>query len=333
MPRTFHVRYKDKLVQARSSVLTVEGHSLVVDIASKSKTLNDFVADADVPVIEDAYRRAARTLGSDITRTYAEHLADQHEDPDSVDDALLDAHATVAALGLIPEIKNYLDAEATKLSNEWFDAYRVDIRGLSDERQETYRQIKEMSSDPQEIDLARPTSWMVHSKARSADGTETDLPTYKNHLLCNSEGLFPMDVGSSWENDVLSREMGRAAFRAWYRNPGRASQDSLGIPYKMDSVVKMVRPDFVIFTERADGSIAASIVDPHGTQFADALPKLKGLADYAETHSQHYQRIDAVAKVGDALKVLDLTNPGACQAVREATSIKDLYSGQHANNY
>jgi len=50
--------------------------------------------------------------------------------------------------------------------------------------------------------------------------------------------------------------------------------------------------------------VAADIVDPHGTQFSDALPKLHGLAKYAETHASIYRRIDAVAKVDDALRVL-----------------------------
>jgi hypothetical protein len=50
-------------------------------------------------------------------------------------------------------------------------------------------------------------------------------------------------------------------------------------------------------------------VDPHGTQFSDALAKLKGLAKYAETHSQVFRRIETVAKVDDTLRVLDLTDP------------------------
>jgi len=49
-------------------------------------------------------------------------------------------------------------------------------------------------------------------------------------------------------------------------------------------------------------------VDAHSPHLSDALPKLRGLARYAETHETILRRIDAVAKVGDKLRVLDLTD-------------------------
>ena len=42
---------------------------------------------------------------------------------------------------LVPDVKAFLDAEAEKLAKAWLDEYRVAIKGLSDERQEAYRQI------------------------------------------------------------------------------------------------------------------------------------------------------------------------------------------------
>ena len=56
-------------------------------------------------------------------------------------------------------------------------------------------------------------------------------------------------------------------------------------------------------------------MDPQGTQFSDALPKLQGLARYAGTHPQVGRRIEAIAKVGDRLRVLDLTELAVRQAV------------------
>lgn len=74
------------------------------------------------------------------------------------------------------------------------------------------------------------------------------------------------------------------------------------------------------------------IVDPHGHHLGDALPKLRGLAAYAERHGHHYQRIDAVAKVGDTLRVLDLTEPSVRGAVAAATDAAALYQGDHATD-
>ncbi|MBM4570177.1 DEAD/DEAH box helicase family protein [Rhodococcus hoagii] len=327
------IRYQENIAEKRAAVLTVQGKSLTIDTATASRTFNDFVADADVAVIEDAYRRAARVIGADVARTYAEHLADRDTDADSVEDALLDAHTAIAALGMVPEVQKYLDEEAAAVSDQWFAEHRVAISGLSDEQQDIYRQIKEMSDDPQDIDLARPTSWVVHRTARETDGTEADLPLYPMHLLSNEGGDFPMEIGSSWEKKVLDRELGRTETLAWYRNPGRATQESLGAAYTIDGQTRIVRPDFVFFARRVDGTVGASIVDPHGIQFADALPKLRGLAAFAERHAGRFQRVDAVAEVDGVLRVLDLTSATVRHAVDTATDAQTLYTGPGSAAY
>jgi type III restriction enzyme len=207
------------------------------------------------------------------------------------------------------------------------------VKSLSDERQEAYRLIKEMSAEPQDIDLAKPKSWMEATSAHEADGSETPLPAHEHHLLCDEDGAFPAEM-NKWEIDVLQAELKRKGFQAWYRNPSRSSQDSLGIAYTADdNQVRIVRPDFVFFAIQSDGTVVADIVDPHGTQFSDAIPKLRGLAKYAETHTHIYRRIETVAKVDDTLRVLDLTNAVVRKAVAGATDAKSLYAGPHATNY
>jgi hypothetical protein len=244
----------------------------------------------------------------------------------------MEAHADIAALGLVPDVKTYLDAEATKLAKTWLDRYRVAIKGLSDERQEAYRQIREMSADPEDIDLAKPKSWLEATSVREADGSETPLPGYKQHLLCDENGTFPAQL-NAWEIEVLKTEMERKGFSAWYKNPSRSSQDSLGVAYLDDNKVKIVRPDFIFFSKHSNGSIAADIVDPHGTYLADALPKLKGLARYAETHPGIYRRIESIVKVGDKLRVLDLTDAKVRRAVAEASDANSLYASRFASEY
>lgn len=67
-----------------------------------------------------------------------------------------------------------------------------------------------------------------------------------------------------------------------------------------------------------------NLVDPHGHHLADALPKLHGLADFAEKFSDEFQRIESVAEIGGKLRVLDLTWRTVRQAVRDASSAKSL---------
>jgi len=326
------VRYGTQIGAARDTVLTVEGQTLTADMKRKQKSLNEFLEDADYAVIEAAFRRASRLLSADLARTYAEYLAARASDAEPDEDSLIEAHTTIASLGLVPEVKAYLDAEADKLAKALQSKYRVGIKALSDDRQEVYRQIKSMSTEPQDIDLARPKSWMEATTARETNGDETPLPRYPHHLLCDDDGSFPAEL-NEWEREVLNTEMSRPGFLGWYRNPSRASQDSLGVAYSDDKQVRIVRPDFLFFSEQADGSVAADIVDPHGFHFSDALPKLKGLAEYAATHAEDFRRIEAIAKIGDQLRVLDLTDADTRAAVAEAENTEALYQGDLTYHY
>ncbi|WP_347268390.1 DEAD/DEAH box helicase family protein [Paracoccus sp. (in: a-proteobacteria)] len=325
-------RYKVEIETARKSVLTVEGKSLKADLKGGEMSFDDFLEEADYAVIEDAYRRAGRTIGPDLATSYSNYLARNEGDTDDMEAALIDAHVTVAALGLIPEVRETLEAEAEKLANQWLTRFRVEIKDLSDERQDVYRQIREMSAHPMDVDLARPTSWMQATTIREANGSETPLPTFEMHMLCDEKGMFPEDL-NSWEGEVVSAELARSGTMAWYRNPSRASQDSLGILYEDGGEPKIVRPDFVFLVQQGDGTVAADIVDPHGIQFGDAIPKLKGLAQYAERFGDQYRRIEAVAKIGDTFRVLDLKEVATRAAVSAATSIRALYEGAAASDY
>ena len=85
------------------------------------------------------------------------------------------------------------------------------------------------------------------------------------------------------------RARNRLRRRNFWKNGFRSSQDSLGIAYTTDdNQVKIVRPDFIFFAVQLDGTVVADIVDPHGTHLSDAIPKLQGLAKYAETHAHVY---------------------------------------------
>ncbi len=326
------MRYANEIADAGKAVWTVEGKSLTGDMKTKTKSFDDFLEEADYVVIEDAYRRAGRILSPDISRTYAEYLAAKNTDADDMEEALMEAHADIAALGLVTNVKTRLDAEADKLAKTWFKRYQAQIKELSDERQEVYRSLKEMSTEPGEIDLAMPKSWTVATTEQDGDGNKKPLPKHKQHLLCDESGLFPAEM-NDWERAVLATEMKRPGIQFWYRNPSRPSQDSLGIAYTEDQQVKIMRPDFIFFSAQEDGTTVADIVDPHGTQYGDALPKLQGLAKYAEAYGAVYRRIEAVAEVKGKLRVLDLTDAKIRKALAEAEGAKNLYEGTLASDY
>ena len=154
--------------------------------------------------------------------------------------------------------------------------------------------------------------------------------------MADTDGQFPLaSLKTSWERDVVLGELARPNVRGWYRNPSRAAVDSLGIAYRDDSTGnwRSMHPDFVFFHE-VGGKIAASIVDPHGHHLEDAPMKLKALANFAKTFGGEFHRIEALAKVDDRMKVLDMK----LEAVREAVlvgnqSAVELYQSSVAVDY
>ncbi|MBV6390492.1 DEAD/DEAH box helicase family protein [Nitrosomonas europaea] len=326
----------EEFARKRDAVTTVEGRTVFADLRTRKTDSKTFQTEADDVVVNDAYRRTARILNPDIARTYTEVLAkrrvEDETDEDEYVDALIEAREVIGALGLMENLPQFYDAEAKKLSDAWLAQYREQIKLLPDNRQEVYRQIRALSREPQDIDLVRPVSWMEATAAREKDGTETKLPTYAHHLLCDEDGVYPVEL-NHWEKAVLKKEAQRDGFKFWYRNPNRPTQDSLGIAYVDGDETKIVRPDFLFFAESPDGTVAVDIVDPHSIHLADALPKLQGLARYAETHAQIYRRIEAVAEVGGKLRVLDLTSADIRQAVIDGTSAQSLYEGVLAGDY
>lgn len=328
----FISKHTKAFTEKRNSVTTVEGRTILVDMQTGNENDTKFQTEADDVVIGDAYRRAARIISPDIARTYTmERAKRQSEADDDLEAALLEAREEVAALQLMENLQILFDAAAKKLADKWFADYHESIKQLPHDRQDAYRQIVALSTNPEDVDLARPMSRFEPTKAREQDGAEVDIPTYTQHLLCDEQNLYPTELGT-WEKAVLKAEMDRDGFKFWYRNPDRPSQDSLGIAYMDDDVTKIVRPDFIFLAEK-DCEIVADIVDPHGFHLADALPKLKGLAHYAENHLQVYRRIEAVSESGGKLRVLDLTREDVRQTVKDATNAEALYKSAVAGDY
>jgi hypothetical protein len=331
---------RETIAARREAVLTVDGRTVRADLQGKAKSFNQlWEEDADTAAIADVYRRATHVFTPDITRTYVDHLAykvaNPDRDPEEFLEAIVEARVTVAGLGLVTEVQAYFDGEADRLVKAWMTQYGAQIKALNDDRKESYRQIVEMSTDPQDVELIKPEARFEPTKARDGD-TVLDLPIWKNHLLCVKDGGYPAEL-NAWETKVLETESGRKGFSFWYRNPQQPGQSSLGVAYLSDGQYRMVRPDFIFFATLDDGTVVADLVDPHGTQFSDAIPKLRGLAQYAQTHAMAYRRIEAVAEVNGKLRVLDLTRDDVRAAIGMLqggdVTAKSLFAGSLANDY
>ena len=313
------VQHKAKLADASKGILQVEGETIVARVIGG--TIRDqvaFIEAADERSVEADFRSAGRVLTADLARKYTDHIAVGDGD----DDGLLDAHVKVAALAQVEGVSGDLDREADRVCSQWFNEHRVAIKGLSDERRVAYDEIKGMSTEVQKTEINRPR--VRTDETEDEDGRKLEIRTH--HLMSDPDGNYPVHSLNQWEIDVLDKEMGRAGFQAWYRNPDRPSGDALVIAYK-DSRGDWRRmcPDFLFF-HAAGQNINVSIVDPHGHHFADALHKLRGLAEFASTHGKFFHRIESVARLTNGiLRVLDITDPSVRDAIAGQNDIETLY--------
>ena len=320
-------QHKEKVSAASKGILQVEGETLVARVVGgEVREHQTFVEAADEQSVEADFKAACRALTADLARKYADHLTSGDED----DDGLFDTHVKVAALAQVDGVAGELDREADKLGTRWFGEHRVAIKGLTDERRAVYDEIKGMSPEPQVIEIKRPR--VRTEETENADGNKLDTRT--GHLMSDHDGNFPIALLNLWEIEVLDREMGRAGFQAWYRNPARPSGDALAIAYQnAKGHWHRMCPDFLFFHGDRE-NMKVSIVDPHGHHLADALPKLRGLAEFTATHGEPFHRVESVARMQDGtLRVLDLTDPDIRETIQEAEDTQALYLGVGADDY
>ena len=319
-------QHKQKVADVSNGILQVEGETLVARVVGGEIRDQDvFIEMADAMSVEADFRAAARVFTADIARQYADQLADAD------DDGLFDAHVKVAALAQIEGVSEELDQEADRLCTRWFDAYRVAIKGLSDERQTVYDEINGLSPKAQTTELKRPRVRTEETKDEEGQKLEVRI----GHLMSDSDGNFPVASLNEWETHVRDREMDRDGFVAWYRNPARPSSDALTIAYRsVQGHWRRMCPDFIFF-HSVGQNIVASIVDPHGHHLADALPKLRGLADFAEGHGASFHRIESIVRMANGvLRVLDLTDPSVREAVNiHNDNVQALYDSPSARDY
>ena len=167
-----------------------------------------------------------------------------------------------------------------------------------------------------------------------ADEKTVSAPLVGMHVMSDAVGMFPIGTLNDWERAVVLTELERPDSVGWYRNPARASVDSLGVTYR-DEVGnwRSMHPDFIFFNE-IDGGVRASIVDPHGHHLEDSLVKLQGLARFAEEFGGEFHRIEALAKVGPKMKALNFQDETVRQAVIHAKdSVLALYESDIAGSY
>jgi type III restriction enzyme len=225
-----------------------------------------------------------------------------------------------------------IEATATDWVREQLDRFRVQILNTVGATRNAYTRVQEQTTVPETVTVQLRQNERAATKDRNGD----DLPRYGSHVFADADGMYPADL-NDWERTVVASELARDGFVAWYRNPGTATPASLRIAYQNDEEEwASLQPDFIVVSRRTDGTLGASIVDPHGDYLADARAKLQALAAFAERFGDRFVRIESVAKVEDgSLRLLDLADPAVRAEVLafQGGKVTALYQSEHSRLY
>lgn len=157
-----------------------------------------------------------------------------------------------------------------------------------------------------------------------------DDKAYYQHLYGNKddeEGVYWIKL-NTWEQGTLEEEQRRPDFVCWVRNVAKASW-ALCIPYEMGNVDKPMYPDFLIVRMDGEGGYVVDVLEPHGDQYVDSLPKAKGMAKYA-AQEDRLGRVQMIREVQDkATKKkrylrLDFTKGKVREEIRNAMTTDEL---------
>ncbi len=236
----------------------------------------------------------------------------------------------VAALFLVADALEALDTEATKWVKKQLSDNAVAIKNTTGGTRDAYRRVQEMTNAPEAANIG-----LRDNLATATSLATGPLPTFTKHLYADEAGDFPVKL-NTWETQVIDTEIARETTVAWYRNPSRATPAALRIAYqKDDDRWTSLQPDFVVISRRDDGTLAASIVDPHGDHLSDARNKLIALANYAETHGDDFVRIESITKAKEGLRYLDLAEESVRKIVRsfKGAEVTGLYETNSSAPY
>ena len=173
--------------------------------------------------------------------------------------------------------------------HDLIDQYRISISKLEERFRQQYDKIVSDGDLTSKHNFRLPESINVT--------LDENGDTYTDHLFVNGKGIAKFKL-NEWEKTTLEEERKRDGYICWLRNQPRKPW-AMCIPYMINNEYKPMYPDFLVFRKASDGSMRVAILEPHGDQYVDGLPKAKGMAEYAR-QNQAIGRIQLIRVFKDS---------------------------------
>lgn len=156
---------------------------------------------------------------------------------------------------------------------------------------------------------------------------DRDGEDYENHLYVDDETGKAKIKLNGWEEAVLTEEMKRPDFVCWLRNQSKAKW-GLCLPYEKEGKMVGFYPDFLIIRRDPALGYIVDVLEPHGQQYADNLPKARAMAQYGKDEPR-VARLQLIHMDKDItgksrLKRLDLAKNSVRGLVLQAQTMDEL---------
>ncbi len=245
-----------------------------------AEDVGEYNIDAASADIDRQFQQAGRLLGNGLHMDYWRSKGDRDADEVKVEVVVLSQdHESMKRL------ENFAEVEFDAL----YARHKRDIAKLKEQRQQHFQRLRLAASIAQTIPWALPE---VIDFRRSPHAKE-----YDKHLYLEQDGKFRADLGT-WEQEVLQEEFADGSVVGWLRNVDRKPW-SLEIPCEEAGSVKPMFPDILVVRKDAKGYIF-DILEPHDPSRQDNVPKVLGLARFAEKHWNLFDRIQLIRKMAGA---------------------------------
>ena len=273
-------RYEKMAEKVLEFKLTKKVFDVLGNEVEESKQLSFFTSsNAD---LERQFRQANTML---YNEGIGYRYIDTYMSGDDADDYKIQFVLFVGNEDCLKGLQNY----AENKFHELIDEYRFNIGKLPENFRNQYDRIVSDGDLTSKHNFRLPESINVT--------LDENGETYTDHLFVNGKGIAKFKL-NDWEKVTLEEERHREGYICWLRNQPRKPW-AMCIPYMINGEYKPMYPDFLIFRKASDGSFRVAILEPHGDQYVDGLPKAKGMAEYAR-QNQTIGRIQLIRVFKDA---------------------------------
>lgn len=304
------VTFDEKFEGAKSTVLHARSTQVefkYLDASSARKKV--FEDDADAYAIANARRRADVVLSSSVTNAFFRQQM-------ALGMAPVDINVEIAAAAAVPEIVEAVRQSARAKLETLTEEYDPLIAKCTASVRNQFSSGMSKHGIPHTVFLDKPV----------ADTHDARGKKYPKHVVNDPETHMAWFNLYDSEDSVVMHELKRPELICWYRNPsGKATGQSLRIPYRLGDDRKVLYPDFIFF-ERAGDREMPAVVDPHGLHLADTMPKLKGVARYVEDFGETFSRYWFVSDYKGQATYLDMKDAETRAMVGAASDAYECFA-------